>query len=509
MNTSTGDNDSSAEGTPDKHSSDERSSERTAVRSADRSREIRMTVIKIAAILIVTLVIYFIPPPSGVDDRGMHMAGIFVGTILGLILQPLPTAAVAVIGLAVAMITGTMTADEEALQGFGNATIWLIVAAFFIADGFLVTGLGRRIALMFVSVLGRSSLGLSYGMALTDLVLAPATPSNTARAGGVVYPVVASLAAVNDSTTKSDASRRRLGSYLALTSVQVNTITSAMFVTAMAGNPLAVSFASQQNIEISWGGWALAALVPGLVALVTMPWVMSKIYPPTLKTTPQAPAQAREQIKDLGPMARGEWIMLATFIVLLVLWVLGSILEINATAAAFLGIAILLITKVLTWKDMAKNSGAWSTLIFFSVLVGMATHLNTLGVITWIGDEVSTLVGGMSWPVAFAILGLVYFYVHYLFASNTAQIVAMYSVFLGAAIATGAPPMFAALAFGFIGNLIGGLTHYASGPAGVIFGSGYVKTTEWFRVGFIASVVNIVIWAVVGTGWMFVLGLLD
>ena len=140
--------------------------------------------IKIAAIVIVTLVIYFLPVPDGVDPRGMHMAGIFVGTILGLILQPLPTASMALVGLAAAMMTGTMTPEKEALHGFGNATIWLIVAAFFIADGFLITGLGRRIALLFVSVLGRSSLGLSYGMALTDLVLAPATPSNTARAGG-------------------------------------------------------------------------------------------------------------------------------------------------------------------------------------------------------------------------------------------------------------------------------------------------------------------------------------
>lgn len=463
--------------------------------------------IKIAAIVIVTLVIYFLPVPDGVDPRGMHMAGIFVGTILGLILQPLPTASMALVGLAAAMMTGTMTPEKEALQGFGNATIWLIVAAFFIADGFLITGLGRRIALLFVSVLGRSSLGLSYGMALTDLVLAPATPSNTARAGGVVYPIVTSLATVNDSEPTSDESRRRLGSYLSLTSVQVNTVTSAMFVTAMAGNPLAVSFASHQQVTITWGTWALAAIVPGLVALATMPWVMSKVYPPSLRSTPEAPAQARQQLREVGPMSRAEWIMLATFVVLLLLWVLGGTLRINATAAAFLGVAILLVTKVLTWKDMAKNSGAWSTLIFFSVLVGMATHLNTLGVIDWIGNTVSSLVGGMPWPIAFGILALVYFYVHYFFASNTAQIVAMYSVFLGAAIGAGTPALFAALAFGFIGNLIGGISHYASGPAGVIYGSGYVTTAEWFKVGFIASVVNILIWTVVGSGWMFVMGL--
>lgn len=463
-------------------------------------------VLKIAAIVMITLAIYFIPPPDGVDPRGMHMAAIFVGTILGLILQPLPTASVAIIGLAVAMMTGTMTAKEEALQGFGNSTIWLIVAAFFIADGFLITGLGKRIALLFVRVLGKSSLGLSYGMAITDLILAPATPSNTARAGGVVYPIIKSLAQVNDSQPTSDESRKRLGSYLSLTSVQVNTITSAMFVTAMAGNPLAVKFAAENGADISWGSWALAALVPGLAALLVMPWIMSKIYPPTLTKPPQAPAQASEQLKEMGPMSRGEWVMLGTFAMLLALWVLGTTIGVDATSAAFLGIAVLLVFKVLTWKDMAANSGAWSTLIFFSVLVGMATHLNDLGVIGWIGKSASSAVGGLSWPVAFLILVLVYFYVHYFFASNTAQIVAMYSVFLGTAVAVGAPPVFAALILGFVGNLIGGITHYASGPAGVIYGSGYVTTTEWFRVGFIASLVNLVVWAMVGIPWLLLLG---
>lgn len=462
---------------------------------------------KIVAILLVTLILYFMPVPDGVDPRGMHMAGIFVGTILGLILQPLPTASVALIGLTVAMMTGTMTASKEALTGFGNTTIWLIVAAFFIADGFLITGLGRRIALLFVSKLGKSALGLSYGMALTDLVLSPATPSTTARAGGVVYPIVRSLAVVNGSEPTSNESRRKLGSYLLMTSLQVNTITAAMFVTAMAGNPIAVKLAAENGVQLTWGNWALGAIVPGIVSLIAMPWVMSKIYPPTLKETPEAPAHAREELAQMGPMSFAEKIMLATFVILLALWVLGDTLHVNATAAAFLGISILLITKVLTWKDMAANSGAWSTLIFFSVLVGMAEHLNTLGVIGWIGKSVSGAVGGMPWPLAFAILGLVFFYVHYLFASNTAQIVAMYSVFLAAAIAVGTPALFAALMLGFIANLTGGITHFASGPAGVIYGSGYVPTSEWFKVGFMASLVNVVIWGTIGVAWLRLVGL--
>ncbi|PPL17083.1 anion permease [Microterricola pindariensis] len=463
--------------------------------------------LKVAAILLVTVVIYVIPPPEGVDPRGMHMLGIFVGTILGLILQPLPTPSVALIGLALAMITGTMDPGTEALKGFANSTVWLIVAAFFIAEGFLLTGLGRRIALWFITKLGRSALGLSYGLALTDLVLAPATPSNTARNGGVIYPIIASLSIERGSTPDSDESRRKLGSYLALTSAQVNAITSAMFITAMAGNPIAQQEAIELGIDVTWGNWALAALVPGLLSLVAVPWVMTKVYGPSITKTPEAPAQARRELAAMGRMSRGEIVMTATFVLLLLMWMLGNTLGINATAAAFVGVAILLVTRVITWKDMAENSSAWSTLIFFSVLIGMADQLKALGVIAWVGDSVAGAVGGLPWLVAFAILTLVYFYAHYFFASNTAQIVAMYAVFLGAAISTGAPPLFAALVFGFIGNLFGALTHYASGPAAVIYGSGYIKVPEWFRVGFIMSIVVIAIWTVSSSLWMMLLGM--
>ncbi|OBF25268.1 anion permease [Mycobacterium sp. ACS4331] len=456
--------------------------------------------------VLVAAVVYFLPVPDGVEPTGMRMLGIFLGTILALILQPLPTGSVALIGMAVAMLTKTESA-AKALAGFANTTVWLIVAAFFIAEGFLLTGLGRRIALLFVTRLGRSTLGLSYGMALTDLILAPATPSNTARCGGVVFPVVASLSQLEDSHPEPEESRKRLGAFLTLTALQVNVVTSAMFLTAMAGNPVAQEAARKLGVEISWGRWALAAIVPGVVSLLAVPWVMSKIYPPTIKKTPDAPQQARDQLREAGAMSRGEWIMAGTFVLLLILWCLGSVVNIDATTAAFVGIAILLITGVLSWKNLADNASAWSTLVFFGVLVGMAAELNDLGVIDWIGNSVAGSVDALPWLVAFAILTLVYFYSHYLFASNTAHIVAMYAVFVGAAIATGAPPLFSALVFGFIGNLFGGLAHYSSGPAGVVYGSGYVKTAELFRIGFAISIVNILIWTLVGGGWMKLIGI--
>jgi DASS family divalent anion:Na+ symporter len=292
-----------------------------------------------------------------------------------------------------------------------------------------------------------------------------------------------------------------------LTSLQVNVVTSAMFITAMAGNPLAVAAAAKLGVDISWARWAVAASVPGIASLIAVPWVMSKIYPPTVTSTPEAPRHAREQLRSKGAMSRPEMIMAATFVGLLVLWCTGSHLGVNATSVAFAGVAVLLVTQVLTWKNLVTDTGAWQTLVFFAVLVGMASQLQAFGVIGWVGAKVSGGVDGLPWVVAFAVLTLVYFYAHYLFASNTAQIVAMYAVFLAAALAVGAPPLFAALVLGFIGNLFGGLAHYSSGPAGVVFGSGFVKTSEWFRIGFAMSLVLILIWTVLGGAWMKLIGI--
>lgn len=472
--------------------------------------------------ILLTVVVWFLPTPGAlgadglplVADSGMHMLAIFVGTIVALITQPLPTAPVALIGLSTAMITETMPLSgtpAPALAGFSNSTVWLIVAAFFISEGFLLTGLGRRIALHFVRLIGRSSLGLAYGMAATDLILAPATPSNTARAGGVIFPIAKSLSALEGSTPDDDESRKRLGAYLMMTMVLVNTITSAMFITAMAGNPVAVDLAEGLDppIVLSWGKWALAAAVPGLVSLLAVPWIMYRLFPPTLRATPDAPDHARSELAKLGRVSSQEWIMVSTFVLLLGLWVLGDTFDINATASAFVGVTVLLVTKVMSWKDMAANSSAWQTLVFFGVLVGMASYLNTLGVIPWIGQEMSGLVEGRHWLVAFGVLSLTYFYVHYLFASNTAQITAMYAVFLSTSVAAGAPPLFAALALGYIGNLFGALTHYSSGPSALIAGSGYIKISEWVRIALIMSIPVIVIWTTIGGLWMRLIGIWD
>jgi len=455
--------------------------------------------------VLVGLVIWFIPAPDGVEVQAWHLLAIFIATIVGIIAKPLPMGAIAVIGITVTALTGTLTIDKS-LSGFSNKTIWLIVMAFFVARGFIKTGLGSRIGYIFMRLLGKKTLGLSYGLIITDMVLAPAIPSNTARGGGIIYPILRSVAEAYGSTPE-DGTSRKLGAFLIKTSFQTLIISSTMFLTAMAANPLSAKFAAEQGVEISWGLWALAASVPGLVSLIVIPLLLYKIYPPEIKETPQAVQMAKDKLAEMGKITTHELIMLGTFFMLIILWIFGGSIGVHSTTAALIGLAVLLVSTVLNWQDVLNEKGAWDTLVWFAALLMMASNLNSLGLIPWFGEMMCEMVGGIAWGPAFLILALAYFYSHYLFASNTAHISAMYAAFLAVAIAVGAPPMLAALVLAFFGNLMSSMTHYGTGPAPVFFGAGYVDMGTWWRLGFLISVINIVIWLGIGGLWWKVLGL--
>ncbi len=453
----------------------------------------------------VAVVLWFMPPPPGVEAAGIHLLAIFIATILGIMLKPLPMGAVAMIGVCATALTGTLTIDQ-ALSGFANRVIWLIVLAFFISRGFIKTGLGARIAYGFMAALGRRSLGLGYGMVATDLVLAPAIPSNTARAGGVIFPILRSVAEAYDSRP-DDGTARRIGAFLTVAAFQGTVVTSAMFLTAMAANPLAAQLAADLGVEVGWTRWAVAAAVPGLLSLIVVPALVYRLYPPRVRATPGAAALARERIRAMGPMRRHEWVMLGTFALLLGLWILSGPLGVHTTTTALLGLVVLLLTGVLTWGDVLRETGAWDTLVWFAALVMMASQLTDMGLIPWFSEAMGDAFGGLGWRPAFLGLSLVYFYSHYLFASNTAHVSAMYAPFLGVALAVGTPPVLAALVLAFFSNLFSSMTHYGTGPAPVLFGAGYVELVDWWRIGLVVSFVNIAIWLGVGGLWWKVLGM--
>ncbi len=469
------------------------------------------------------LIIWFlIPVPEGVTPDAWHLLALFVATIAAIIGKAMPIGAVSIVAIALVAITqvtnpGNPTAAlDDALSGFSNQLIWLIGISIMISLSLTKTGLGARIGYYFISLFGKKTLGIAYALALAEVTLAPVTPSNTARGGGIIHPIMKAIANSFDSKPEP-GSTEKIGRYLSLVSYNVNPITSAMFITATAPNPLIVNLllkGTNSTFRLTWAMWAIAALVPGIVSLLVMPLVVYWLYPPTIKNTPDAPQFARNKLQELGFMSLAEKITLGVFMLLLFMWagvpafIFGSGWEINPTTAAFIGLAILLTTGVLSWDDVLKHKGAWDTVVWFAALVMMATYLGKLGLISLlslhVGNAISHL--GMGWVGGMILLTLVYVYSHYFFASTTAHITAMFGAFFAAGLALGAPPDLLGLVLAFASSLMMSLTHYATGTAPIVYGSGYVTLGEWWKAGFIISVVNLLIWSVVGGLWWKCLG---
>ena len=456
-------------------------------------------------VIAVGVILWFIPVPEGVKPQAWHLMAIFVATIVGFVLQPMPIGAVALTSITLTALLGVLK-PGEVLSGFGSTTIWLIVAAFLYAKGFIKTGLGKRIAYTMIKLFGDSTLKLGYTFVLSDLIMSPAMPSNTARLGGILYPIVRSMSSAFGS--EPDKNPRRVGSFLMTTVYQSDAAVSAMFMTAMTANPMIVTFAAEAaGVQLTWGGWLLASIVPGIVSLVAIPYFLYKVYPPELKSTPEAKGVAIEELEKMGSASTHEKIVAVVFAAALALWATGSYTGINTMVVALLGVCIMLATKALDWKDILGETGAWDTMIWMGSIIALANALVKSGFIGWFAQSMSASVAGVSWPIALLILVVVYMYSHYGFASLVAHVAAMYVAFLTVAIAAGAPPYLSVLALAFVANLCMSLTHYAAGPAPIYFGSGYVDQGTWWKMGFMVSVINMIIWVGLGAIWWKVIGL--
>jgi DASS family divalent anion:Na+ symporter len=453
---------------------------------------------------IIGCIIWFLPHPEEIATNAWQLLAIFSSTICMILLQALPMGAATLTGLTCTILTGTMT-FKTAFSGYTNAVPWLILIAFFIAHGFIKTGLGARVAYKFITKFGRRTLGLAYGLMLTDLTLAPVIPSLTARTGGVIFPIVKSLAEAFDSSPEKNTSRK-IGSYLVLCAFQCTVISASMFLTAMAANPLVANLGQQVGAQITWGNWALAASVPGVLCLILIPFVLFKIYPPELKETPGAIDMANQKLEEMGPITQQEIMMSVGFFFILILWVFGKRWGINSATAALIGLCFLLFSSVLTWAELLRIPGAWDTFIWFGALIAMANGLNSFGLTQWFGDFIASKFSNVPWYTGFLAMLLIYFYIHYFFASSVAHVGALYLPLVTVAVKLGAPAFATALAFGIASNVYGSLTHYGCGPAPILYGAGYVTLKEWWGYGFVMSLMNLTVWIGVGGVWWKYLG---
>jgi DASS family divalent anion:Na+ symporter len=455
-----------------------------------------------SVVLAVTLGLWLSPIPEGLAPEAWHLFALFVGAILAVVIDALPILTSSVLALAIAVLSGTL-APEKAYSGFANATILLIVIAFLVARAVVKCGLGERLGQMAVSVFGKSTLGLGYSIFLVDGVIAPAFPSNTARSG-VLYPLALSIADAAGAKPGVEG-RERVGKFLMFSGMASLTVSSALWFTAMAANPLGAEIARGRGIEIGFGSWLIASSLPTLVAMALLPPLLYKVIGPEIRDTPEAPRAAREALVAMGPLKAQEKIVALTFAGMVALWGAAAQLDLDSTAVAFLGLGVLLASGVLTLGDIAKEGDVLATFIWFAVLFTLSGQLNDLGFMAYLGEHMAGALSGLTPALAGLLLLMAYVLLHYLFVSQTAHLLALFGVFLDVGVKLGVSAAALAFLLLFATNFFSANTPQGSSANLLFAGSGYLSQGELYRLGALTTAFNLVVYVAVGTPWLLFL----
>ncbi|MBD3806333.1 DASS family sodium-coupled anion symporter [Sulfuricurvum sp.] len=453
-------------------------------------------------LIVFTLTLWFLPPPLHFSLNVWHLFTIFIATIIAILFNLIPIITAALIALAVSVLSGVIE-PSKAYAGFSESFILLIVAAFLVSHAVHKSGLGKRLSLHIIQKFGHSTLGLGYSVIATDILIAPAFASNTARSG-VLYPIVYALAHDCGSRVE-DNTHRRVGSYLMMTSMAGLTISSGLWLTAMAVNPIGVGIAAKMGITITFGSWLLYAFLPTLIAFVLIPWMLYKIFPPELKETPEAPQKAAEALKMMGRISRNEWITAGVFISMLTLWVLSGIFPIDKAAVAFGGLGILMITRVFGIEDFKSQGEILSTLIWFAILFALSTQLVEQGFMNAVSEHFTQYLHGLSWVSIYLLLILIYVVIHYLFVSQSAHLLALFGIFLSIGVEAGVPSELMAMMLLFASNFNATITPQGSSCNAIYLSSGYISAREIYIYGGAVTLLAFLIFMIIGTPWILAL----
>ena len=447
----------------------------------------------------IALGIWATPVPPGLTAAAWQLFAIFIAAIASVLVGAFPLLTSTMLAVAAVVLTGTI-GPAQAFGGFANPTVLLVVIAFLVAQAVVKSGLGRRISLAMVSRFGSSPLGLAYSIVLTDAVIAPAFPSNTAR-GGVIFPIVLAVSQGAGSTPDDDA-KRRLGAYLMFCGMASLAVSSALWMTATSANPIGVQVAKEFGVGIDFGRWLVVASVPALIALLLLPPVLARLYPHGAQATPEAPAAARAALAGMGPLSREEKITATAFVVMVTGWVLADTLKLNVTSIAFAGLGVLLALRVLTLDDIAKQGDTLATFLWLAVLFALSAQLNELGFMSYAGQLLAAQLGGLSWPVTYVALVLIYVAIHYLFVSQSSQVLALLGVFLDVGVRGGVPAPLMAFALLFASSHFSVITPQGGSQNVIFVGSGYLTQRELYRLGLLMTLFFLLVFLGPGTAWI-------
>ncbi|KAI8321693.1 Sodium/sulfate symporter [Martensiomyces pterosporus] len=489
--------------------------------------------------IFIAVVIANLPVPDGLSYTSMRLLAVFAGVVMGLLTADYDMSVILAVALLVLTLTQSFmctTADgrlvecdkcrttyqdatghwqeykcdaiggsfDVAVSGFSNKVAWLVFSAFHIGKAVEKTNFGRRVSLVLVKSMGRSTIGIAYAVCLAELALAPFIPSNTARGGGIVYPIVESV--ILALGVDPQMGENPVGGFLSIVASNANLLSSSLFVTGMAGNPIVASkAASIFGIDFGFAEWFLGASVPTLLLIFILPPIMHMVLRPKVDFTRLA-REIRRQHHTLGPISVDELKLCGTLLLCLVLWVGTAYFGIDATVVAYMAIVVLILLDVLAWDDVVKNAKAWDTFFWLASFIVLAEQLTALGVTDWIGNSLSKSLHNASPLTSTVSLSMVYFFSMYMFSSISSHVVAFAGPFFAAGHVLSCPPRLLAIIIALFSSMAGVLTPFSTGSVAMYASQGYISQPRWFLLGLLSSLVILGVTFSVGLTWWKLLG---
>jgi len=436
--------------------------------------------VTIASIVITLVALWALNwPTPGLEAKGRIPLVVFLWSVALWILRPIPEYLTAILGAAVMILL--KVPGKEVLGGFADPVWWMVTFACILGAAIATTGLGRRIAYTIMDKLGTSPLRLLYGTTMTNNVLAPFTPSNTAR-GAILYGVTEGIC----DALGLKAGEKKGDHTLTLANLYINTTNTNMFLTAMGGNALFVALLEKMTgHRVMWSDWFIAAFVPMLPVVLLLPYIVYRLFPPRESEWVRGREFVREQVSRLGPPSRAEKATLVIMLVTLALWATELVHKVPSTTVSFFMAIMLLFPGIgaVSWKDVEKHM-PWPMLLWLGFAMGMAGVVNSTGGFKWLVGRFfasSPWVQSLAFAPFMLVVILAIIFIHPLFSGMNAMGMIVIPVVVQLATARGFDPFVA----GFLATLAvttaAFFLPFNSAPNLIFYGSGRFEVSDLLK----------------------------
>lgn len=402
---------------------------------------------------------------------------------------------------------GSKGSFSVALSGYADPINWLVFFAYQIGYCIEKTGLGKRISYIILKHFGISLHGIGYAIFIIELILAPFIPSNVARGGCIVLPIITSII---KNISQNYRISSKVSDFLYLCGNHANLIISSMYLTGSASNPVLISKVNSvygSEYDLSFMKWLIGAIVPVVIVIFIVPRVISIYLGQENMNLEQTQNYSERMLRHMKEMTKDEKYLCLVFIICLTLWVTAGITGIETTLVTFIGVLSLIMFNVMSWDDILNNKKAWDTFFWLGGMIVLANQLSEVGISALIGEYIAAFVEHIpAFPIQVLLLFVFYFLTMIFFSSLTGHVIAFAGPFMNAAEKLNIPKGLTVAFLAYYTLLCATLTHYSCGTTVMYYSQSRIKTKQFITVGFIIGLICITVYSTIGSLWWKLLG---